>query len=88
MDDRDRRLVIGADDAGLGLAPYETQLDGERLVISRAGDGSLSAQRPASPDVDVQTLTERLTSRGLEIGGMEKVMPSLEDVFLDVVEHS
>jgi ABC-2 type transport system ATP-binding protein len=41
-----------------------------------------------SPDVDVQTLTERLTSRGLEIGGVEKVMPSLEDVFLDVVEHS
>jgi ABC-2 type transport system ATP-binding protein len=41
-----------------------------------------------SPDVDVQTLTERLTSRGLDIGGMEKVMPSLEDVFLDVVEHS
>jgi len=41
-----------------------------------------------SPDVDVQQLTERLTSRGLEIGGVEKVMPSLEDVFLDVVEHS
>jgi ABC-2 type transport system ATP-binding protein len=41
-----------------------------------------------SPDVDVQALTERLTSRGLEIGFVEKVMPSLEDVFLDVVEHS
>jgi ABC-2 type transport system ATP-binding protein len=41
-----------------------------------------------SPDVDVQKLADRLASRGLEIGGVEKVMPSLEDVFLDVVEHS
>jgi ABC-2 type transport system ATP-binding protein len=41
-----------------------------------------------SPDVDVDKLTERLRPRGLEIGGIERVMPSLEDVFLDVVEHS
>jgi ABC-2 type transport system ATP-binding protein len=41
-----------------------------------------------SPDVDVDRLTERLRTRGLEIGGVERVMPSLEDVFLDVVEHS
>jgi ABC-2 type transport system ATP-binding protein len=41
-----------------------------------------------SPDVDIPGLTARLTSRGLGLGGIETVMPSLEDVFLDVVEHS
>jgi ABC-2 type transport system ATP-binding protein len=41
-----------------------------------------------SPDADIPGLTDRLTSRGLDLGGIETVMPSLEDVFLDVVEHS
>ena len=41
-----------------------------------------------TPDVDLAALTERLNSRGLEVGGIDRVMPSLEDVFLDVVEHA
>lgn len=41
-----------------------------------------------TPDVDLAALTERLRSRGLEVGGIDRVMPSLEDVFLDVVEHA
>src|SRR6185436_11353153 len=49
---RDWVCVGRVEDTGQGLAPYETQLDGERVVISRAADGSLSAQRPASPDAD------------------------------------
>ena len=41
-----------------------------------------------TPDVDVAVLAERLTARGLDIAGIDRVMPSLEDVFLDVVEHA
>ena len=41
-----------------------------------------------TPDVDVDALARRLSSRGLDIGGIERVLPSLEDVFLDVVERS
>jgi hypothetical protein len=40
------------------------------------------------PDVDVDALTRRLSARGLEIAGIDRVMPSLEDVFLDVVDHA
>jgi ABC-2 type transport system ATP-binding protein len=39
-------------------------------------------------DIDVDALTKRLRARGLDIGGIDRVMPSLEDVFLDVVEHA
>jgi ABC-2 type transport system ATP-binding protein len=38
--------------------------------------------------VDVEALTKRLNARGLDITGVDRVMPSLEDVFLDVVEHA
>ena len=39
-------------------------------------------------EVDLAALTRQLNARGLEIGGIDRVMPSLEDVFLDVVEHA
>ena len=41
-----------------------------------------------TPDVDLRQLTDRLTARGLDITGVDRVMPSLEDVFLDVIEHA
>ena len=41
-----------------------------------------------SPDVDLDALRKTLTARGLEVTGIDRVMPSLEDVFLDVVEHA
>jgi ABC-2 type transport system ATP-binding protein len=41
-----------------------------------------------SPEVDVGALTSRLAGQGLDIAGIDRVMPSLEDVFLDVVEHA
>ena len=41
-----------------------------------------------SPDVDVAALGGLLRAQGLEIAGIDRVMPSLEDVFLDVVEHA
>ncbi len=41
-----------------------------------------------TPDVDLQRLTNTLTARGLDIGGVDRVTPSLEDVFLDVIEHA
>ena len=41
-----------------------------------------------TPDVDVPALAGRLNARGLEIGGIDRVTPSLEDVFLDVVERA
>ena len=41
-----------------------------------------------SPDVEVDALARNLSARGLEIAGIDRVMPSLEDVFLDVVEHA
>jgi ABC-2 type transport system ATP-binding protein len=41
-----------------------------------------------TPGVDLDGLTERLNSRGLDVTGIDRVMPSLEDVFLDVVEHA
>jgi ABC-2 type transport system ATP-binding protein len=41
-----------------------------------------------TPDVDLAALGGRLRSQGLDISGIERVMPSLEDVFLDVVEHA
>jgi ABC-2 type transport system ATP-binding protein len=41
-----------------------------------------------TPDFDLEALRRRLTTSGLEITGIDRVMPSLEDVFLDVVEHA
>lgn len=41
-----------------------------------------------TPDVDLAALTGHLNTRGLDIAGIDRVMPSLEDVFLDVVEHA
>jgi len=41
-----------------------------------------------TPDVNLNSLRERLSGRALTIGGVDRVMPSLEDVFLDVVEHA
>jgi len=41
-----------------------------------------------TPDLDLAALTERLKARGLDVTGIDRVMPSLEDVFLDVVEHA
>jgi ABC-2 type transport system ATP-binding protein len=41
-----------------------------------------------TPEVDVEALNRRLTAAGLPIDGGGRVMPSLEDVFLDVVEHA
>ena len=40
------------------------------------------------PDANVDALNARLHDRGLTIDGIDRVMPSLEDVFLDVVEHA
>ena len=37
---------------------------------------------------DVASLRGRLAAQGLEIGAVDRVMPSLEDVFLDVVERA
>jgi ABC-2 type transport system ATP-binding protein len=39
-------------------------------------------------EVDLATLTGQLNARGLDVTGIDRVMPSLEDVFLDVVEHA
>ena len=41
-----------------------------------------------TPDVDLEALTRRLRALGLDVTGIDRVMPSLEDVFLDVVEHA
>ena len=41
-----------------------------------------------SPDVDVPALTALLREWGLDIAGVDRVTPSLEDVFLDVVERA
>jgi ABC-2 type transport system ATP-binding protein len=41
-----------------------------------------------SPEVDLPGLTRQLNARGLEIGGIDRGMPSREDVFLDVVGHA
>jgi len=41
-----------------------------------------------SPHVDTQRLIGLLNARGLDVSGIDRVMPSLEDVFLDVVEHA
>ena len=41
-----------------------------------------------TPDVDLEALKRSLGARGLDIDGIDRVMPSLEDVFLDVVEHA
>jgi ABC-2 type transport system ATP-binding protein len=38
-------------------------------------------------DVDLQHLEAELVRRGISITGIERVVPSLEDVFLDVVER-
>jgi ABC-2 type transport system ATP-binding protein len=37
---------------------------------------------------DVNRLTDQLRSLGLDIGTVDRVLPSLEDVFLDVVENA
>jgi ABC-2 type transport system ATP-binding protein len=41
-----------------------------------------------SSGVTLDGLTAHLRDRGLTIDGVDRVMPSLEDVFLDVVEHA
>jgi hypothetical protein len=38
--------------------------------------------------IDPQALGRRLTAAGLHVGSASEVLPSLEDVFLDVVEKS
>ena len=38
--------------------------------------------------IDVTALREPAQSQGLEIRAVDRVMPSLEDVFLDVVERA
>lgn len=38
--------------------------------------------------VDVNALKRRLSALGLEVSAIDRVTPSLEDVFLDVVEHA
>jgi ABC-2 type transport system ATP-binding protein len=37
---------------------------------------------------DIATLRDRLKAHGLEVDAVDRVMPSLEDVFLDVVERA
>ena len=39
-------------------------------------------------DVNLDALTARLQGGGLSIDSVDRVMPSLEDVFLDVVDHA
>ena len=41
-----------------------------------------------TPEVDLADLHGRLTAQGLRIRSIDRVMPSLEDVFLDVVQHA
>ena len=41
-----------------------------------------------TPEVAIDALRARLTALGLEVGSIDRVMPSLEDVFLDVVQHA
>jgi ABC-2 type transport system ATP-binding protein len=41
-----------------------------------------------TPSVDANALIAHLQNHGLAVDGIERVMPSLEDVFLDVVEHA
>ena len=55
-------------------------------------DHGVRHRRPCGAQ-DAQTstwthLTSRLRARGLDVAGIDRVMPSLEDVFLDVVEHA
>jgi hypothetical protein len=38
--------------------------------------------------IDVPGLRERLEAKGLDIRAIDRVMPSLEDVFLEVVEKT
>ena len=38
--------------------------------------------------LDVSALRDRLQAQGLDVRAIDRVMPSLEDVFLEVVEHS
>jgi ABC-2 type transport system ATP-binding protein len=40
------------------------------------------------PDVSPDVLADRLRSLGIEIDAIDRVPPSLEDVFLDVVQHA
>jgi ABC-2 type transport system ATP-binding protein len=41
-----------------------------------------------TPAVSVGALSAGLAARGLSVDSVERIMPSLEDVFLDVVEHA
>ena len=40
------------------------------------------------PDTDVTAIANGLRERGLDVASVDRVAPSLEDVFLDVVEHA
>jgi ABC-2 type transport system ATP-binding protein len=42
----------------------------------------------SSSEIDLDGLMQRLRSRGVDVAGIDRVMPSLEDVFLDVVERA
>jgi ABC-2 type transport system ATP-binding protein len=41
-----------------------------------------------TPEVNIGRLQSLLAARGLAVSGIDRVTPSLEDVFLDVVEHA
>jgi ABC-2 type transport system ATP-binding protein len=62
-------------------------LEGSRDVEKTSIFGTAVHAVFRSPDVDVQRLRAGLLDRGLDITGIEPVIPSLEDVFLDVVER-
>ena len=80
---RDWVCVGRVEDAGPGVAPFETQLDGERIVISRDADGTLNAQRAASPGAPV-----RIASwQGFVFVSFAADPPALDGWLGDLVEH-
>ena len=63
-------------------------LEGFREIEKTTAFGTAVHAVLKTPAVDVNALKSRLSSQGLEISAVDRVMPSLEDVFLDVVEHA
>ncbi|HET7727076.1 MAG TPA: SRPBCC family protein [Candidatus Limnocylindrales bacterium] len=80
---RDWVCVGRVEDAGLGTAPFETELDGERLVISRDEDGTLRAQRPSSPAAPVHIAAWQ----GFAFVSFADAPPPIEVWFGDLVGH-
>jgi ABC-2 type transport system ATP-binding protein len=75
---------VRAADAVAAMKTLEQMPDVEKTSLFGTAVHAVFRQ----PDLDPAALSQRLTEAGIKVSTVERVSPSLEDVFLDVVEKA